>query len=66
MGEWRVWGRGTHRCGVAMRGRRSVDALVVGRATTLKHRNAFMICVGTAIASSSPVVASWLRRGSDM
>ena len=36
----------------AMRGLRSVDALVAGRAATLKHRKAFMICVGAAIASS--------------
>lgn len=49
-----------------MRGRRSVDALVEGRATTRRHRKAFMMCMSTAIASSSLVVSSPWRRGPDL
>lgn len=52
----RVLGRDMYWYVGAMRGLRSVDALVAGRAATLKHRKAFMICVGAAIASSLPVV----------
>jgi hypothetical protein len=37
---------GTYRCGAAVRvrvGRSSVDALLAGRVTALRHRNAFMM-----------------------
>jgi hypothetical protein len=54
-----------YECGGAVRGLRSVDALVEGRATTRRHRKAFMMCVLTAIASALPDVPSWLWRGPD-
>jgi hypothetical protein len=43
---------GAYPCGVAMRvieGLKSVDTLVAGRATTLKHLNAFILTISDPI-----------------